>query len=267
MNADPTPIPDLDLRPGAAEDASALAELFIGARRAAEPAMPASVHAPAEIHHWFAGLGLGQPDKKRETWVAEQSGVVVGYVVLDPEWLDSLYVRHDLTGQGIGSVLLDLAKSLRPEGFGLWVFESNEPARRFYTARGLLALERTDGGENEEQAPDIAMVWPGTDPVAHLRRKIDAVDTDLGKVLARRAALTAVIQGFKPVAGHQGRDLAREVDIANRLAEHAPGLGPERIERILHVVISESLDAAAGRDDNLELSEGAARIGRSGHVG
>ncbi len=256
---------ELRLRPGTTDDAPALADLFLAARRASEPAIPASVHTPTEIHRWFADLlrldpstgsghreldHRGEPERepsRRETWVAERSSAVVGFLTLEREWLDSIYVRPDLTGQGIGIALLDLAKSLRPGGFGLWVFETNAGARRFYARHGLLALERTDGLDNEEKAPDIAMVWPGEDPLAHLRRKIDAVDIELGKVLARRAALTSAIQRFKPVSGHEGRDLAREAEIADRLAAHASNLGPDRIQRIMHVVITESLDAAAER--------------------
>ncbi len=249
--------PDLAVRPATAADAPDLASLFLAARRASQPAMPPPVHTPEQVHAWFGEL-LGGVGGGRETWVAEREGIL-GYLILDPEWLDSLYVRPEETGQGIGTVLLDLAKSLRPGGFGLWVFESNQPAQRFYQRHGLLRLERTDGSDNEEGVPDIAMAWPGTDPVGYLRRRIDAVDTDLGRVLARRAALTAAIQRFKPVAGHEGRDHGREAEIAARLAEHAPNLGAERIQRILHAVIVESLSAAKP-----ESASGASGRGASG---
>jgi GNAT superfamily N-acetyltransferase len=151
------PVADLTLRPALPEDAAVLAELFLAAREAAYPAMPRPVHAAPAVHRWFHEL-LGSP---RETWVAERDGRSVGYLVLDPAWLDSLYVRPDLTGRGIGSALLDLAKALRPDGFGLWVFESNAPARRFYERHGLLEVRRTDGRDNEERAPDIELTWPG----------------------------------------------------------------------------------------------------------
>ena len=70
-------------------------------------------------------------------WVAEAEGVVVGYLRLTGDWLDDLYVVPEHAGQGVGSALLDLAKALRPGGFGLWVFETNVPARAFYAAHGL----------------------------------------------------------------------------------------------------------------------------------
>jgi chorismate mutase/GNAT superfamily N-acetyltransferase len=240
---------DLTLRPAVPDDADALAELFLAARAAAFPAMPATVHPPAEVRHWFREvLGLlprtiAMP-AERETWVAERDDALVGYLILDPEWLDSLYVRPDLTGQGIGSVLLDLAKSLRPDGFGLWVFETNVRAQAFYRRHGLVVVRRTDGSDNEEKAPDLEMAWVGPDLLAGIRRRIDAVDGRLAALLNERALLTAAAQEHKPLGGHAGRDVAREAEIVARMAALAPDLGPAAMTRIMHAVISASLDAA-----------------------
>lgn len=230
--------PDLSLRLGTTGDAAVLAGLFIAAREAAYPAIPHSIHPPHEVHTWFRELFAGD----RETWVAEQDEAVVGYLILDPEWLDSLYVRPSLTGQGIGSVLVDLAKSLRPDGFALWVFESNVRAQQFYLRHGLVEAERTDGSDNEEKAPDILMVWTGA--VAELRNRIDDIDDRLAALLNERAGITAEIQRRKPVPGHPGRDPDREAEIVARMAERAPNLGAERIREIMRTVITVSLDAA-----------------------
>lgn len=232
---------DLVLRPAGPDDAAGLADLFVAAREAAYPAMPLPVRTPEEIHAWFVDLvGRGATG---ETWVAERAGTLTGYLVLDPGWLDSLYVRPDLLGQGIGSALLDLAKSLRPGGFALWVFESNERARRFYARHGLWELERTDGSGNEEGCPEVRMAWPGERPVDYLRRQINEVDDDLARLLAHRAALTAAVQRHKEVPGHAGRDEAREAEIAARMAVHAPRLGTAGLARIMDAVITASLDA------------------------
>ncbi len=239
---------DLSIRAGTTDDAAVLADLFIAAREAAYPAMPHSIHPPHEVHAWFRelfGLQEGHGNREdRETWVAEQDGDVVGYLLLDPEWVDSLYVRPDLTGQGVGSVLLDLAKSLRPGGFGLWVFETNVRARQFYLRHGLVEAERTDGSGNEEKAPDIKMVWSGA--VGDLRARINEIDDRLAALLNERAGITAEIQRRKPVPGHAGRDPDREAEIVARMAERAPNLGPERVRAIMHTVIRVSLDAADG---------------------
>jgi chorismate mutase/GNAT superfamily N-acetyltransferase len=241
--------PDLTVRPATPYDADALARLFWDARAAAYPSMPPTVHSFEEVGRWFLEV-LGEtprttpmPDD-RETWVAERDGQVVGYLVLDPDWLDSLYVRPELTGRGIGTVLLDVAKGLRPHGFGLWVFESNVRAQEFYRRHGLVVLRRTDGQDNEERAPDLEMLWPGLDPLAGIRRRIDAVDDRLARLLDERAHLTAAAQRLKRIAGPAGRDAAREDEIVARMAALAPDLGAARLRRIMHQVISESLDAA-----------------------
>ena len=91
------------------------------------------------------------------------------------------------------------------------------------------------------------MAWPGADPLAFYRSLIDSVDHDLGELLNRRAAITAAVQPHKATPE---RDLDREREIARALALRAPALGEERLYRIVHQIITESLDAGghlAGR--------------------
>ncbi|MGB0099650.1 MAG: GNAT family N-acetyltransferase [Nocardioides sp.] len=237
----PTSLADLLLRPATEADAVAVAEAHLASRgRAVETgAMPPSVHASWEAYPWLAGRLATD-----EVWVAETGGRIVGYVRLTPTWLDDLFVVPEQAGRGVGSALLDLAKAQRPGGFCLWVFETNTPARAFYAGRGLVELEHTDGAGNEERAPDVRMAWPGTDPLAFYRGLIDDVDDQLGDLLARRAALTRATQGHKP---DRARDPRREQEIAMALARRAPDLGPDRLSRIVHAIITESLDAAAER--------------------
>jgi chorismate mutase len=149
-------------------------------------------------------------------------------------------VAPGLTGHGVGAALLDVAKAQRGDGFCLWVFETNDAARRFYRRHGLVELERTDGSTNEERVPDVRMAWPGRDPLGFLRRLIDEVDDQVGDLLARRVALTRAVQAHKP---DRTRDPEREREIARRLARRAPELGEDRVARIVHTVITESLDA------------------------
>ena len=230
--------PDVQLRPGTPDDAEALTAVHLAARKGAAGAMPPSVHPDEDALPWVTGWLAGN-----DVWVAEVDGEPVGYASLTAEWLDGLFVAPDHAGRGIGGLLLDVVKATRPAGFALWVFASNVPARRFYAHRGLVELEHTDGSANEERAPDIRMAWPGTEPMAYLRNQVDQVDDELAQLLARRAALTAAIQRFKDVPGHAGRDPRREAEIAARMARHAPGLGVEGLRRIMHEVISVSLDA------------------------
>jgi ribosomal protein S18 acetylase RimI-like enzyme len=232
---------DATIRPASAADLPAVAEVYLAARAAA--AMPPGIHPPVDVRAWVGTWDLSE----RDVWVAESVGAIVGFANLTPTWLDGLYVDPGAQRGGIGSALVDLAKSVRPEGFGLWVFEMNEPARAFYRRHGFVELERTDGTANEENAPDIKMVWPGSDPLAYFRSLIDDVDLVLGDVLARRVALTRVVRDHKRATSSvadPARDAEREQEIVERVARIAPELGTERVARIVHTIISESLDAS-----------------------
>ncbi len=97
-----------------------------------------------------------------ELWVAEDpADTLLGIVVLEGSWVDQLYVEPAMTGHGIGTELLRLAKRERPSGLRLWTFASNTRAQRFYERHGFIEARRTDGRDNEERAPDILYVWDG----------------------------------------------------------------------------------------------------------
>lgn len=228
---------ELALRPATAADLPALARMHLAARRAAGDAFPPGVHGDDDVLAWVSGWDLTTCD----VWVATHAGHVAGYSRSTLTWLDDLYVHPDHQGSGVGSALFETVTARRPDGFCLWVFESNAPARAFYRRRGCLELERTDGRGNEEQAPDIRVAWPGPEPLAFLRRLIDDVDLVLGDVLARRTALTRVVQSVKPTTD---RDPRREAEIATRVAAIVPELGEERVARIVDVIITQAIDAA-----------------------
>lgn len=147
----------LALRRGLDSDAERTAELYLRARKAALPAIPLMVHTDEETRRWMAQRVVPQT----ELWIAEtRDGRVVGMLVLDADWVDQLYVEPELTGHGIGSELIAVAKRERPHGLRLWTFESNLAAQRFYERHGFDARDRT-ANANEEGAPDILYVWDG----------------------------------------------------------------------------------------------------------
>jgi GNAT superfamily N-acetyltransferase len=142
------------VRLATAEDAMVIADLYTAARAHAVPQMPPALHTNEEDRAYVAAR-LAEPDV--QVWVAEAEGVVLGYALCTPTFLDALYVAPERKGQGIGSLLLDVVDATHPDGYELWVFESNEGARRLYERRGLVVVERTDGEGNEESAPDLRM--------------------------------------------------------------------------------------------------------------
>jgi GNAT superfamily N-acetyltransferase len=145
----------MDIRAATAADATDVADLYLRSRRASVPAIPPSVHPDDDVHDHFASTVL----PTCETWVADDGGALAGILVLNGSWVDHLYVEPDRTGQGIGTRLLDHAKAQRPDGLDLWAFQSNTGARRFYERHGFVAVQMTDG-DNEEGAPDVRYRWP-----------------------------------------------------------------------------------------------------------
>lgn len=235
------PLPDeFELRPGFRDDLHLLPVVFLAAT--AGPGHPTENRTPAEVRGWCLTL-LDPPG--RELWVAVRGDLLLGFVLLDGEWVNLLFVHPDRPARGVGAALMDLVKGLRPEGFGLRVYQENEQARAFYRKHGLVELERTDGSSYRDAQPDLQMAWLSDDPLSYLRRRIDAVDDELAILLARRTALTAAVQDHKAATGsyggQRGRDPDREAEIVARMARHVPELGPERIARLMHTIIEESL--------------------------
>jgi len=92
-------------------------------------------------------------------FVAQKDGETIGFIAFEKGYLDCLYLMQAARNTGLGTRLLARAKSLSPEGLGLWVLERNEAARRFYAREGFIEVARGDGSDNEEGLPDIRMEW------------------------------------------------------------------------------------------------------------
>lgn len=146
---------DLLIRPMEPWDTNEAAAVWWAARHAEGSQLPPAIHTEAAVRTWFADVLL--PDG--QTWVALDDGRIVAVLTLDGDDLDQLYVDPPMAGQGIGSTLVDLAKDLRPGGLALWTFQTNTRAQAFYSHHGFTEVRRTDGAANEEQAPDVRMVW------------------------------------------------------------------------------------------------------------
>ena len=145
----------MTIRAASAADAPAVAELLLRARRAAVPAIPPLVHDDDDVRRWTGEVLLAS----REVWLAdEQDGTLVGVLALAGDQVDQLYLEPTHTGRGIGALLLEHAKTRRPDGLDLWAFQSNTGARRFYERHGFVAVATTDG-DNEEGAPDVRYRW------------------------------------------------------------------------------------------------------------
>jgi GNAT superfamily N-acetyltransferase len=144
----------LSLRPAEPKDAGAIADVFLASRKASMPYLP-ELHSHEETREWIRDVVLA----RNEVWVAAAGDRVDGFLALNGEVLEHIYVSPRLQGSGLGSALLAKAKQLRPNGFRLWVFQRNMQARGFYEARGMRVVEFTDGSGNEEREPDVLYEW------------------------------------------------------------------------------------------------------------
>lgn len=112
------------LRPRRAkrDEAAGVAAVWLRSRQASIQAIPAPVHSDEDVHEFFATVVLPE----RETWVIDDDdGEIVALLVLEPGWINQLYVDPHHTGRGLGSRLLDVAKTVYPAGLDLWTFAAN----------------------------------------------------------------------------------------------------------------------------------------------
>lgn len=148
---------DVVLRRGTPADFPAAAEVYLRTRHASVPAIPPSVHDDDDVRSWFPGFAA-----EMELWVGEVDGSIVALMTLGEDFVEQLYVLPEHQGRGIGEALLGVAKQQRPHRLQLWAFESNVRAWHFYERFGFVAVQRTEG-DNEEGAPDVRYEWTPAD--------------------------------------------------------------------------------------------------------
>jgi GNAT superfamily N-acetyltransferase len=159
----------ITLRRATLADAEAVADIHLRSFGATYP-FPLA-HPDDEVREWVRTKLI----PTMETWVAVDDGAddpegdgmerVVGFMTLAPGWLEQLYVDPKRLGEGIGRMLLDLAKELQPNLL-LWTFQVNDRARRFYERNGFTVVRFGDESNNEEHQPDVQYIWRRVKPEA-----------------------------------------------------------------------------------------------------
>jgi GNAT superfamily N-acetyltransferase len=148
----------MELRPAREEEIEPLTRLFVRARNEMAYLPPVPDEALEPI--------ASRIREHEEVWLAEEEGRLLGFLGIEASTnlggaavLEKLYVEPEEQGRGIGAVLLEKAKELRPDGLYLWVFQKNEGARRLYERHGFQLVKVTDGAENMEREPDALYLW------------------------------------------------------------------------------------------------------------
>jgi ribosomal protein S18 acetylase RimI-like enzyme len=110
-------------------------------------------HIEAEDRAYFRGVIL----KENAVWVAEgEEGApsMVGFLALQGDLVDRLYVHLEHQGRGVGSALLEQALVQSPSGLRLFTHQKNVGACRFYERRGFTVLRRGVSPPPESE-PDV----------------------------------------------------------------------------------------------------------------
>ncbi len=120
---------------------------------------PEAQHTEAEDRAFYASNIASH-----ELWLATDGETLLGYMALEDDLIDRLYVAVDRQRTGVRTLLLDQAKTLRPTGLRLFTHQANTGARRFYEKHGFTA-ERFGLSPSPENLPDVEYRWrPEPDP-------------------------------------------------------------------------------------------------------
>lgn len=139
------------LRPAVDADAAAIARTMRASLNTF--AWMPVLHTPEEDLFFVRDILL----PKQHVTVAVAGERIVGFIAVNGDWVDQLYLDPAWTAQGIGRRLLSQATVSMPL-IKLHCFQANTGARRFYERHGFRAEALGDGSNNEEGLPDILYV-------------------------------------------------------------------------------------------------------------
>lgn len=146
----------VSLRPFAPDDLEATIATWHESKRTAFPYVPIQqAHTLDDDREFFRAVLLPRADA---VWLAEEDGRLVGLLVCEQDVVDQLFVATSAQRRGVGTLLLEKARELHPEGLRLFTFQKNETARAFYEKHGFRAV-RFGRSAPPEDEPDVEYRW------------------------------------------------------------------------------------------------------------
>ena len=145
----------MELRPYRGEDEAALVALWHETKQHAYPYLETERAYTLETDTAFFREQLAPAC---EIWLAVEDGEIRGFLALEGDLVDRLYVAPGAQRRGVGAALLDRAKTLRPDGFDLYTHQQNVSACAFYEKHGLRAA-RYGTSPPPESSPDVRYRW------------------------------------------------------------------------------------------------------------
>lgn len=146
------------LRKATFDDANAIATVYLASRKELVTFAPL-VHTDESIEQWISeDLLLNE-----QVIVAEENGNIIGMMSLtndkDIGRIKQLYIHPIAVGHGIGTAMIEMAKSILGSPIQLYTFQENAGAKRFYERHGFQAIAFNDGTGNEENCPAVLYEW------------------------------------------------------------------------------------------------------------
>jgi GNAT superfamily N-acetyltransferase len=146
------------LRDARPDDAPALAAI-LRAWLDETPWMP-KLHTPDEDRAFLRNLIHTQTVRVAET------DAPLAFLAMDRGLIGALYVAPTARNTGLGARLIQDAQTREPH-LTCWCFQANLAAQRFYLRHGFTTARETDGALNEENLPDLCLVWSRPKDAAH----------------------------------------------------------------------------------------------------
>lgn len=111
-------------------------------------------HNFIEKEYWTGSYEMVKqilPEAEVYVYEDEKNGQIVGFIGINNQYVEGLFVKESAQSRGIGKQLLDYAKSRKTE-LRLGVYQKNVRAMRFYLRENfLIQAEEMDEDTNEKE--------------------------------------------------------------------------------------------------------------------
>lgn len=111
-------------------------------------------HNFIEKEYWTGNYEMVKqilPEAEVYVYEDEKNGQIVGFIGMNNQYVEGLFVKESAQSRGIGKQLLDHAKSRKTE-LRLGVYQKNVRAMRFYLRENfLIQAEEMDEDTNEKE--------------------------------------------------------------------------------------------------------------------
>lgn len=114
-------------------------------------------HSFIDKSYWISNLEyVKEALKQAEVYVYERGGDIVGFIGLNGNYIEGIFVNRAFQSEGIGSTLIEYVKAKR-HVLTLNVYEKNKKALSFYIKQGFEITDKeTDINTNETE---LKMTW------------------------------------------------------------------------------------------------------------